>query len=195
MKKLNRLLYSNKFVAFIMLLIQIAAFVAMFIWISDYSKALMGFTTILSAVLIIYEINCTGEMTFKMTWILLIAVIPVFGMLFYLFTRTRGVSQSIKDDYDRAREVNSMYLVQDEEIMKNISLLDKRELSFARYISKYGCSPVYTNTAVQYYPSGERMFDDIKKELLKAEKFIFMEFFIINAADRMWKEILDILRQ
>lgn len=195
MKKLNRLLYSNKFFAFIMLLMQLVVFVAMFIWISDYSKALMGFTTALSAVLIICEINRTSESTFKMTWILLIAVIPIFGMLFYLFTRTRGVSRNIKDDYNRAKEINSKYLVQDEDIMKNISLFDKREESFARYLSKYGGSPVYTNTAVQYYPSGERMFEDVKRELLKAERFIFMEFFIINFADHIWTEILDILRQ
>ncbi len=195
MKKLNRLLYSNKFFAFLMLLVQLIVFVAMFIWISDYSKALIGFTTILSAVLIIFEINRSSEPTFKMTWILLIAIIPVFGALFYLFTRTRGVARNIKEDYNRVKEINSKYLVQDKEILKNISLTDKREESFARYLSKYGGSPVYTNTSVQYYPNGERMFEDIKRELLKAEKFIFMEFFIINYADSMWTEILDILRQ
>ena len=149
MKKLNRLLYSNKFFAFLMLLVQLIVFVAMFIWISDYSKALIGFTTILSAVLIIFEINRSSEPTFKMTWILLIAIIPVFGALFYLFTRTRGVARNIKEDYNRVKEINSKYLVQDKEILKNISLTDKREESFARYLSKYGGSPVYTNTSGQ----------------------------------------------
>ena len=38
MKKIYRLLYSNKFVAMVMLLMQIITFVAMYIWISDYSK-------------------------------------------------------------------------------------------------------------------------------------------------------------
>lgn len=195
MKRLYRHLYSNKLFALLMLLIQVAAFVAMYIWISDYSKVLFGLTTILSAVLIIIEINRTEEPTFKMTWITIIAIIPIFGALFYIYLRTKGVSDNICDDYHRAHELNKKYLAQDEEVMKNIFLTDKNEDGFARYLSKYGGSPAYTNTAVQYYPVGERMFEDIKKELLKAEKFIFMEFFIINNSDRMWKETLDILKQ
>ena len=75
-----------------------------------------------------------------------------------------------------------------------MALENKRENAFASYLSRYGGSPVYSNSPVQYYSIGERMFEDIKKELMKAEKFIFMEFFIINHTSRMWREILDILR-
>ena len=106
MRKLNRLLYSNKFFAFIMLLLQVVAFVSMYIWISDYSKVLIGFSTLLSAVLIIFEINRTEEPTFKMTWITLIAIVPVFGSLFYLYTRAKGVSHNIRDDYNKVRKIN-----------------------------------------------------------------------------------------
>ena len=195
MKKLSKLLYSNKFFALLMLLMQIAAFIAMFIWISDYSKVLMGFTTLLSAVMIIYEVNRTEETTFKMTWITLISIIPIFGVLFYLFTRTGTISYSINDDYNKAQEVNKKYLTENEEVMKNIALTDKREGAFAGYLSRYGGSPAYSDTAVQYYPIGERMYEDMKRELAKAEKFIFMEFFIINSTSRMWHEILEILKQ
>jgi cardiolipin synthase len=195
MKKIYRLLYSNKFVAMVMLLMQIITFVAMYIWISDYSKVLFGLSTVLSAVLIIFEINRTEESTFKMTWITLIAIIPIFGALFYLFTRAQGVSMNIGDDYKNIQEANKKYLVQDEDVMKNIYQTDKNQDGFARYLSKYGGSPAYTNTGVQYYSIGERMFEDMKKELLKAEKFIFLEFFIINHTSRMWNEILEILKK
>ena len=195
MKKIYRLLYSNKFVAMVMLLMQIITFVAMYIWISDYSKVLFGLSTVLSAVLIIFEINRTEESTFKMTWITLIAIIPIFGALFYLFTRAQGVSMNIGDDYKNIQEANKKYLVQDEDVMKSIYQTDKNQDGFARYLSKYGGSPAYTNTGVQYYSIGERMFEDMKKELLKAEKFIFLEFFIINHTSRMWNEILEILKK
>lgn len=195
MKKLNRILYSNKFLALIMLVIQIVAFVAMFIWISDYSKALIGLTTILAAVLIIYETNRTEEPTFKMTWITLIAIIPIFGALFYLFSRKGAISRNIGSDYKNAQELNKKYLIYDEEVKKELDAIDRREGSFAKYLAQYGGSPAYTDTAVQYYPIGDKMFEDIKREISKAEKFIFMEFFIINTADRMWKEMFEILRQ
>ena len=165
MKKIYRLLYSNKFVAMVMLLMQIITFVAMYIWISDYSKVLFGLSTVLSAVLIIFEINRTEESTFKMTWITLIAIIPIFGALFYLFTRAQGVSMNIGDDYKTIQEANKKYLVQDEDVMKNIYQTDKNQDGFARYLSKYGGSPAYTNTGVQYYSIGERMFEDMKKNI------------------------------
>ena len=57
------------------------------------------------------------------------------------------------------------YLVQDNDVMKNIYQTDKNQDGFARYLSKYGGSPAYTNTGVQYYSIGERMFEDMKKEL------------------------------
>ncbi|MGN0107764.1 MAG: cardiolipin synthase [Hominilimicola sp.] len=195
MKKLSKLLYSNKFFALLMLLVQLASFVAMFIWISDYSKVLMGFTTLLSAVMIIFEVNRTEESTFKITWITLISIIPIFGVLFYLFTRSGAISRNISDDYNMAQEENKKYLTESVEVMKNIMLTDRLEGSFAKYLSRYGGSPAYSNTAVQYYPVGERMYEDMKRELLKAEKFIFMEFFIINSTSRMWHEIFEILRQ
>lgn len=195
MKKLNRLLYSNKFFALIMLLLQIATFVAAFIWLSDYSKVILGFTTILSAVLCIFVVNRSEEPTFKMTWILLVAIIPIFGALFYLFTRTKPISRNINDDYKLTQKINSKYLIQNEELIKNLAAADKRECSFVQYLSRYGGSPAFSNTDVQYYPSGERMYDDLKRELLKAEKFIFMEFFIINTSSSMWLEIFDILKK
>ncbi len=194
MKKFNRLLYSNKFFACVMLILQVIAFVLMFIWISDYSKVLIGLTTLLSAVMIVFEVNRAEEPTFKMTWVILIAIIPIFGALFYLYMRARGVSSNIKEDYDRVRDANDQYLVQNEDIMKSVSLMDKREGSFMKYLSKYGGSPVYSDTAVQYYSSGEKMYEDMKRELLRAEKFIFMEFFIINTSSKMWHEIFDILK-
>lgn len=102
---------------------------------------------------------------------------------------------NIGDDYKNIQEANKKYLVQDNDVMKNIYQTDKNQDGFARYLSKYGGSPAYTNTCVQYYSIGERMFEDMKKELLKAEKFIFLEFFIINHTSRMWNEILEILKK
>lgn len=194
MKKFNRLLYSNKFFAFLMLIVQIIAFIFMF-KLSDNSTIPYITSVIIAAVLIIYEINRTGEAAFKLTWVLLIAVIPVFGTLFYIFTRLSGISHRLGDDYNAAAKVNQKYLIQDENVIKEMELIGKNESSFAKYLSRYGGSPAYSNTSVKYYPLGDNMFEDIKKELLKAKDFIFMEFFIINSADRMWKEVFEILKQ
>lgn len=194
MKRLSRLLYSNKLFALIMLLFQIAAFVAIFIWISDYSQAVLGFTTLFSAVLIIIEVNKSGEPTFKMTWIVLISIIPVFGGLLYLFMRIRTVAWNIKENYRKIQAINKCYLMKDKELEKKLAEHDRRENSFIDYLQEYGGSPAYASNCLEYYPIGEEMYDAMKRELIRAEKFIFMEFFIINTSSRMWNEILQILR-
>jgi cardiolipin synthase len=48
-----------------------------------------------------------------------------------------------------------------------------------RYLQEYAGYPVYTRTQTTYFNSGETFFEQILKDLEKAEKYIFMEFFIL----------------
>lgn len=42
------------------------------------------------------------------------------------------------------------------------------------------------NSTAKYYPCGEAMYPDLLADLEKAERFIFLEFFIVRAG-KMWK--------
>lgn len=195
MKKFFKLIYSNKFFAFVMLIIQISILAAGYIWLEDYSRYFISANTILKILLIVYEINRDDEPSFKLTWIILIAVFPVFGALFYLYTRAGFISRDIHSAYERVQSKIKSYLIQDDSVIDEIKNDDENTASFVKYLNEYGGSPAYKNTAVKYYPLGDNMFEDMKKELLKANKFIFLEFFIINLQGKMWPEILEILKK
>lgn len=195
MKKVFKLIYSNKLFAFIMLIVQIAFLVTGYIWLQGYSGYFFGVSSVVSAVLIIYEINREDEPTFKLAWTLLIAVIPIFGVLFYLYMRTEFISRGIGVRYKEERVNSEPYLKENEEVMAEIGSHSENTAGFVKYLHKYSGYPAYKNTSVKYYSLGDYMFEDIKKELRKAEKFIFMEFFIINSRSRMWQETLGILKQ
>ena len=62
----------------------------------------------------------------------------------------------------------------------------------SRYVNRSGCFPVYDRTQVRYFPLGDEMFPVLLAELEKAEKFIFLEFFIVDEGE-MWGRILEIL--
>lgn len=64
----------------------------------------------------------------------------------------------------------------------------------ADYMEVYGNAPVYDHTQVPYYPLGDDQFQDMLEELKKAEKFIFLEFFIVEEGI-MWNSILEILKE
>lgn len=53
--------------------------------------------------------------------------------------------------------------------------------------------PAY-NADAEYYPTGEAFFEALKQTIEKAEKYIFLEFFIINSG-HMWDEISGILER
>ena len=53
---------------------------------------------------------------------------------------------------------------------------------------------VYENNAVRYLPSGEAKFEALLEELEKAERFIFLEYFIIDEGV-MWGRVLKVLEE
>ena len=53
---------------------------------------------------------------------------------------------------------------------------------------------VYDRTDSQFFSSGESMWQYMLEDLKKAEKFIFLEYYIVEEG-LMWNSILDILEQ
>ena len=70
--------------------------------------------------------------------------------------------------------------------------LDPASRGLSRYVSEYGSYPAWKNSTAKYYPCGEAMYPDLLADLEKAERFIFLEFFIVRAG-KMWKGVEDIL--
>ena len=66
--------------------------------------------------------------------------------------------------------------------------------NLSSYMEKYGYAPIYENAGMEYFPSGEKFFERLIEELQKAEKFIFIETFIISEG-YMWGRILKILKE
>lgn len=195
MPKFTKLLYSNKILGALLILIQLIIIGAVFFWLTDYAQYIYVFAVILSAVLIVYEVNRQEESGFKLTWIMLIAVIPIFGAVFYLFLHYNQVGRKILKNSGTIRECTDPYTELDEETANALCGEFPEEMGIMRYVYEQSHFPVYCNSSVRYYPLGDDMFEGIKEELNKAEKFIFIEMFIINPAGRMWPEILEILKK
>jgi phosphatidylserine/phosphatidylglycerophosphate/cardiolipin synthase-like enzyme len=53
---------------------------------------------------------------------------------------------------------------------------------------------VFGNTRTKYYPLGDDCYDDILEALRGAERYIFIEYFIIEEG-KLWNSVLDIARE
>ena len=76
--------------------------------------------------------------------------------------------QKLNELYDGIAE--SVY--DDSNALDNIRIENKQIATMFSYLSKRCNYPVYTNTKVQYYKSGEEMYPDMLEDLKKAQKYI-----------------------
>lgn len=195
LNRLMRLIYSNKLFAILMLLIQIAFLAAGAYWLRDHIVYLHGAYIVFTAILVIYEVNRTENPTFKITWLLLISLVPIFGILLYLYTRFDVSSRAINKSLNTAIKCVRKEAPSDKELLDYLKANGSHISGTAKFLSDYGTSPIFKNTAVKYYSLGDYIFEDMLEALKKAEKFIFLEFFIINREGRVWPEILSILKK
>ncbi len=205
MKHFLKLIYSNKFIAFLMIIIQvfvIAWSFNLFGDVEDSSRYIVSFFSfVLPIGLIIFELNRHSEPTFKLTWLVIISIIPFFGVLLYLFTRLNIGNKVILKKYNALRADISKNMRQDTHTLDRINESNIDSIGIITYLKECSDSPVYQNTEVDYFELGELMIEDLKNELQKAEKFIFLEFYIINAHmnntknPHVWSEILEILKE
>ena len=192
-RKVGKLLGDRRVVGGFLLLIQLAIVMFGVSWASTEYHWLTPALTVLSVIIVIWLVRKYDNPMYKITWILVIVLLPLFGGLFYLFwgntplnrARTQHQYEPKPPDFtDYMRTPATKELIEQH----------PRHAARARYIETLDGMPVWTNTETKYFRVGEEMFDSMCKELRRAQKFIFLEYFIIEEGV-MWDTILDILRE
>ncbi len=147
-------------------------------------------TIILLLVVMLYIFSNKANPAFKLTWMFIVAISPIYGSIVYIFLgsdlaslRTRKQLERVSDKIviELSEEKNLVSEVEDAHIKNQMQYL----------INKVGC-PAYANTRVDFLSPGEVKFERLKAELRKAKSFIFLEYFIIGSGI-MWEGILEIL--
>lgn len=197
MKKIRgmlRIIFGRTAFAVISIVIQVAILIAGFRFLSHYMIYIYGGFNVLSALVIIYIQNKEENPSFKLAWMVPIAAVPVFGTLFYLFVETQFLGKLMEKRLQVSIEATEPYMTQNPKVLDKLARISRRNANLACYIKNSGHYPAYGGTNAAYYPSGEAMFEDMKKELESAKRFIFMEFFIVERGE-MWNSILEILER
>ena len=83
---------------------------------------------------------------------------------------------------------------QDPDVSARLRQEDSYTDDLLTYLNRSGCFPAFAETETTFFPLGEDKFEAMLRELAKAEKYIFMEYFIIEEG-YMWGRILDVLQR
>ena len=162
-----------------------------------YSESFFDFylaSLTLSIIIVFIIINNKSNPSYKIAWIVPVMIFPIFGGLFYLLYGGNKLStrEKLKMVIQNIEMTNA--LKQDDEIIKKIGDKSIYAKNQSEYILNYAKCPVYNNTETTYFKIGEEKFEALLRELKKAEKFIFLEYFIIQEG-KMFNSILEILEE
>ncbi|MCR5601520.1 MAG: cardiolipin synthase [Ruminococcus sp.] len=176
-KLLGNALSSNA--AFVILLLLQILFLTMAVFSLGERFVFVYFALIvLDIVLIVYITNKNEPISYRVAWIIIISIFPILGGVSYLFLK---MTQQFPKSLDiRNQERTKELLLQDSSVMAELGRKCPDSLNLARYVNDYGLYPVYRSCYAEYFPIGEEQFERLLSEIEKAEKFVFLEFFIIT---------------
>ena len=154
--------------------------------------AIIGIIYELLSVLIVLKIlKDSTRISNDLPWIILILLFPIFGTILLITLSSNYAHSKLLKNIFKSEKEYQQYLNQDIKIRKEI---DENDLDNLKYIVDRSKYPVTKNNKITYYDYGEKFYPELLKELNKAEKFIFLEYFIINKG-QMWDGILKILKE
>ncbi len=129
---------------------------------------------------------------YKVPWLLFVLILPIAGfMLYFMF-----YSRHLKPKYvKRLSDLRGhTYEKDDTKAFSALDSIDKNAHNQAKMLTSIADTHLFTGTTQEYFPLGDDMHPRLLEDLKNAEKFIFMEYFIIEEGV-FWNSILDILKE
>ena len=173
----------------LIVLLLAANFLLLFSFLLGFLEGLpayLGSTVVFTAIVLIHVLNTDANPSVKLSWCILIGILPIFGTALYFYVQSDLGHRVVK------RIVNASIAESLPYVQKPSAPADLPNI--VHYLKHRAHAEAYTNSHVQYFPLGELAFEEMLQQMEKAEKFIFLEYFIIELG-QMWNRMLDVLYQ
>ena len=193
MKKLLYILFHRSVFVALALMAQVATLVVMVSIFSEYTEIFYWCCIAMSVMAAIAIICSRMEPGYKIAWLLVILPFPVFGGFFYLMVGGGAVPKRTQRRMQGMLE-KSVETLKEDFKADDLLRLGGDAAGQASYLEHRAACPAYTNTETEYFPLGDAAFPRILAELEKAERYIFLEYFIIQPGV-FWDSILAILER
>ena len=195
LRRVLNLVFSRLVVTAVLLVLQVVWLFALFYRLADYARWFNAAGLTLSIIMCLALIRQDSTVPeFKISWMILFAVMPVQGGLLYLLWGNKRPALGLRRRQERAEQAMADTRREDPAAAARLRAADPRAALTARYLHDYAPAPLCGGTAVRYYPDGQTMLADMLPALQSAERSIFVESFIIGMGE-MWGQIHEILRR
>ena len=192
-KGLIHAIFSRFGLVLVLLALQIGALFSLMRWFSSLLPHYLGGTLLVTAAMMVYLLNQDMNNSVRIPWLVVTALAPVLGVLLFCYTKEDVGHRMLKKRLLELEGQTRSQLPQPKSARKALEADAPGAASLAQYLrGRGGGFPVYENTQVTYFPSGEAKFAELLRQLETARSYIFLEYFIVDEG-LMWGRILEIL--
>ncbi len=183
------LLFKVLFVS-ITVLSQLLLFFYSAVYFNKYAGYFTSFFTIIAIIISIRIICSIKSTSYKISWIFFLLIMPITGLFLYAIFGNARFGKKLGREIKETRIASQKFLEQNKDVFNKIT--DEDTKVACKGIKRNAGYPVYDNTEVEYLNLGEKYLEELLIELEKAEKFIFLEYFIVSDGE-MHRKMMDIL--
>lgn len=175
----------------VLVLAQILFVVLLSRFLEQYMALAYGALQICSLLLAIHIYNTPEDLSYKLSWFILILTVPVVGLILWFLWGGAAQKRHLPQQAQRLPQEPESVLLRSE---MNADKLTRQLPGWSRtvsYLRRRGFL-LYQNTCVTYLPEGALLLRDIISRAAQAERFVFLEYFIL-AEGALWDELEQIL--
>lgn len=192
--RLLKQLFSKFFIVALLLILQVAALTVLFYVLNRFFAPFIFIEIFIGLLVILYIINKDDQAEFKVPWLILIFMTQLFGVVCYLLFANPRLTKRQAKRLNEIHERTKLYVTPTPEEVKRLHDEYPDFCGIDSYLKKNSFLCGRFDSRVTYIKSGEEFFPDLLAELEKAEKFIFMEYFIL-AEGRIWNRVHEVLKR
>lgn len=190
--QVGRVLRSRFFLAALCIVLEFAQLMVVFVLLYQFVWPVTVLGWVFYIGVLLYLINRDDIPECKLPWLLILCFLPVVGAFVYMLLSSNRTSEK---EYRRVQKAEQELLpYQSSGELDTLVSLDADAYAQVKYLTGASGLPCYANTKITYYPIGEEFHQALLEDLQKAQRFIFMEYFIVQEG-KMWAPLHQILRK
>lgn len=201
MRRFCRIFFSRYALCALFILFEIALIAYFVFYFSIYSFAFLAMAAIINILVFINLINKEINPEFKLTWLVVVMLMPLLGGIIYIIFFPRRLSRRdakfMKEMFSSMEEAEREGIGYISSDMALRAISEKSVSAAGRAYSLLAddsLARIYTGCVSSYFSSGEEFYQDLLHSLADAKKYIFIETFIL-AEGKMWNGIHSILSE
>lgn len=195
MRKILRFIFSKKFLGLMLALVQITGFFFLTTKLYTLGSSIYFTAMVFSIGIMLYLFERDNlNPSYKLLWTVIMVILPVTGALFYFFWGDTKLTKKQQYEINKIRDNAWKYHDERPQVHEELKQLDAGLAKQAKFLDDFAKATPYKNTSAKYYPMGEDFFVDYIEDLKKAEKSIFMHYFIVDEG-YMWDTVLEVLKE